>query len=142
MREMDDASPPPSRPLPAVDADNRSFWTGGAQGRLMIARCATCRTYVHPPLPFCPACEGRDVKSEAVSGRGAVFSYTVNHKAWMPDLPVPYVLALVELDEQAGLRLPTNIVGCDPQDVHIGMRVAVRFEVAGDLSVPLFGPVP
>lgn len=141
MREMDGASPTPSRPLPAIDADNRSFWTGGAQGKLMIARCASCRNYVHPPLPFCPACEGRDVLPEAVSGFGTIFSYTVNHKAWLPGLPVPYVLALVELDEQEGLRLPTNIVACNPEDVRIGMRVAVQFEAVAEISVPLFGPV-
>lgn len=142
MTKMDGVTTLPWRPLPAVDASNRPFWTGGAQGKLMIARCAGCRTYVHPPLPFCPACEARDVTPEAVSGNGTVFSYTVNHKAWLPDLPVPYVLALVELDEQAGLRLPTNIVGCDPDDVHIGMRVEVQFEAVEDLSVPLFGPAP
>jgi uncharacterized OB-fold protein len=131
----------PSRPLPAVNDDNRAFWTGGAEGALMIARCADCAYYVHPPVGFCPRCESRNVAPERVSGRGEVFSYTVNRKAWLPGLPVPYVLALVELDEQAGLRLPSNIVGCDPDSVRIGMKVAVRFERVEDLYVPLFGPV-
>lgn len=131
----------PSRPLPAVNDDNRAFWTGGAQGALMIARCGDCAYYVHPPVGFCPACESRNVAPERVSGRGEVFSYTVNRKAWLPGLPVPYVLALVELEEQAGLRLPSNIVGCDPESVRIGMKVAVRFEAVEDLHVPLFGPV-
>jgi uncharacterized OB-fold protein len=127
--------------LPAVNDDNRAFWTGGAEGALMIARCADCAYYVHPPVGFCPRCESRNVAPERVSGRGEVFSYTVNRKAWLPGLPVPYVLALVELDEQAGLRLPSNIVGCDPDSVRIGMKVAVRFERVEDLYVPLFGPV-
>lgn len=130
----------PVRPLPAIDDDNRAFWTGGGNGALMIARCSDCRFYIHPPTGFCPACEGRNVKPERVSGRGKVYSFTVNYKAWLPGLPVPYVLALVELEEQAGLRLPTNIVGCDCGDVAIGMKVAVRFESVGDLHVPLFGP--
>lgn len=130
----------PSRPLPAVNDDNRAFWTGGAEGALMIARCADCTYYVHPPVGFCPACESRNVAPERVSGRGEVFSYTVNRKAWLPGLPVPYVLALVELEEQAGLRLPSNIVGCDPESVCIGMKVAVRFEAVEDLHVPLFEP--
>ncbi|RYY29124.1 MAG: DNA-binding protein [Sphingomonadales bacterium] len=129
-----------ARPLPAVNDDNRAFWTGGAKGALIIARCADCGYYVHPPVAFCPACESRSVAPEAVSGRGQVYSYAVNHKAWLPDLTVPYVLALVELDEQAGLRLPTNIVGCDPESVAIGMPVTVRFESVEDLHVPLFGP--
>ncbi|OJY53875.1 Zn-ribbon domain-containing OB-fold protein [Sphingomonas sp. 67-41] len=130
----------PVRPLPAVNEDNRAFWTGGADGALMIARCGACAYYVHPPVAFCPACESRDVRPERVSGRGEVFSFTVNHKAWLPGLPVPYVLALVELEEQAGLRLPSNIVGCDPESIAIGMKVAVRFEAVEDLHVPLFGP--
>jgi uncharacterized OB-fold protein len=127
--------------LPAVNDDNRAFWTGGAEGALMIARCADCAYYVHPPVGFCPACESRNVAPERVSGRGEVFSYTVNRKAWLPGLAVPYVLALVELEEQAGLRLPSNIVGCDAESVRIGMKVAVRFETVEDLHVPLFGPV-
>lgn len=131
----------PARPLPAVNEDDRAFWTGGAENVLMIGRCADCGYYVHPPVGFCPACESRAVAPEPVSGRGEVYSFTVNHKAWLPGLPVPYVLALVELEEQAGLRLPTNIVGCDPESVAIGMKVSVRFEAAEDLHVPLFGPV-
>lgn len=130
----------PVRPLPAVNDDNRPFWTGGRDGLLMIARCGNCGYRVHPPTNFCPTCEGRDVNPEAVSGRGQVYSYTVNHKAWLPGLPVPYVLALVELDEQVGLRLPANLVGCEPGDVCIGMKVSVCFEQAEDLHVPLFEP--
>jgi len=130
----------PARPLPALNDDNRAFWTGGREDQLMIARCSDCGYRVHPPTGFCPACESREVLPEAVSGRGTVYSFTVNHKAWIPGLPVPYVLALVELEEQAGLRLPANIVDCDPVDVAIGMRVSVRFETVEDLHVPLFGP--
>lgn len=131
----------PARPLPAINDDNRAFWTGGEAGALMIARCAACGYYVHPPVGFCPVCDSRAVVPEPVSGRGTVFSFTVNHKAWIPGLPVPYVLALVELEEQAGLRLPTNIVGCEPGAVRIGMPVAVRFEAVEEVHVPLFGPV-
>lgn len=131
----------PVRPLPAVNDDNCAFWTGGGDGELMIARCHDCGYYVHPPTGFCPGCDGRDVVPEAVSGRGEVYSFTINHKAWLPNMSVPYVLALVELNEQAGLRLPANILDCDPDKVRIGMKVAVRFEAVEDLHVPLFGPV-
>src|SRR3546814_16487073 len=89
-----------ARILPAIDRDNEAFWTWGGEGRLAIHRCADCRYYVHPPVPFCPQCEGRDVAAQAVSGRGRIVSFTVNHKAWVPGLSVPYVLALVALDEQ------------------------------------------
>lgn len=130
----------PARPLPAVDDDNRAYWTGGAQGELRIMRCRDCAYFIHPPVRFCPRCESRRTEPEAVSGRGTVASYTVNHRAWIPGLPVPYVLALVEIEEQAGVRLPTNIVGCDPGAVHIGMAVEAAFEPCEDLWVPLFRP--
>ncbi len=131
----------PPRPLPAVNDDNRAFWTSGAGGKLMISRCERCRYYVHPPVAFCPKCDGRSVTPEPVSGRGRIYSYTINRKAWLPALPVPYVLALIELEEQEGLRIPANIIDCDPEDVTIDMKVSVRFEAAEELFVPLFGPI-
>lgn len=131
----------PARILPAIDPDSRPYWTGGANGRLLIARCADCAYYVHPPAPFCPRCESRAVAPEQVSGRGTVFSYTINHKAWVPGLAVPYVLALVAIDEQDDVRLVSNIVGCPPEDVTFGMAVEVLFEPCEDLWVPLFRPV-
>ena len=129
-----------ARPLPALDRDTEPFWTGGSQGELLIQRCRACRTYIHPPTGFCPCCESRDTAFEPVSGQATVTTFSVNFKAWIPDLPVPYVLALVTLDEQDDVRLATNIVACDPQAVRIGMRVQVRFEKADEVWVPLFAP--
>lgn len=131
----------PARPLPALNDDNQAFWTGGGAGKLMIARCADCRTYVHPPIPFCPQCESRNVAPEAVSGRGKITSFTINHKQWMPGLPVPYVLALVEIDEDSTVRIPTNILGIAPEEVAIDMPVEVFFEQVEEVFVPLFRPV-
>jgi len=84
------------------------------------------------------ACQGRDLEPEVASGRGTVWSFTVNRHKWSPGLEPPYVLAEVELEEQSGLRLLTSIIDCD--DVRIGMPVHVRFEQAGDAWVPVFGP--
>jgi uncharacterized OB-fold protein len=89
---------------------------------------------------MCGACLGRDVKPEATSGTGTVFSYTVNCQPWRPGLRIPYVIALVELAEQDGMRLNTNIVGCPPEDVRIGMPVRVTFEEDGEYFIPLFEP--
>lgn len=131
----------PGRILPAVDFDSRPYWSGGKDGVLAIFRCADCALYVHPPVPFCPRCESRDVTAQAVSGKATVFSFTVNHKAWVPGLAVPYVLALVTIAEQDDVRLVTNIVGCAPEEVTFGMAVEVVFEPIEDLWVPLFRPV-
>jgi uncharacterized OB-fold protein len=92
-------------------------------------------------VPFCPRCESRRVAPEPVSGRGTVFSFTINHKAWVPGLAVPYVLALVRLAEQDDVRLVTNIVGCAPEAVRFGIAVEVVFEAVEELWVPLFRPV-
>lgn len=131
----------PARTLPAIDKDSLAYWTGGESGELLIYRCAQCHTYVHPPVPFCPHCECREVAPEATSGRGRVVTFTVNHKAWVPSLPVPYVLALVALEEQDDVRLVCNVVGCEPEAVNFGMAVEAVFEHHGDVWVPMFRPV-
>lgn len=128
--------------LPALEDLNREFWTAGRQGELRLRRCRSCSHWIHPPWPVCPRCHSHDIAWSATSGRGAVFSYTVNHKAWSPGVPVPYVIAIVELPEQEGLRLTTNLVNCAPAEVSIGMPVRVTFEQQGEHFVPLFGPDP
>jgi uncharacterized OB-fold protein len=50
------------------------------------------------------------------------------------------VIAIVEIEEEPGVRLTTNIVGCSPDDVHIGMPVQVVFEQYDDVWLPLFEP--
>ena len=135
---MPDKMPP--RALPLLDRDNTPFWTGGKNGELLIHQCLDCSYYVHPPVRFCPQCESRNVEPQAVSGKGTIESFTVVHKQWVPGLKVPYVLALVTIDEQANVRLATNIEQCEPEDVRFGMAVEVFFENRDDVWVPLFRP--
>jgi len=130
-------------PLPALEPESERFWRACREGRLEITRCTACAWYVHPPRPVCPRCGGREVAWEPVSGRATVVSYTVNHQRWMPGMDVPYTIGLVELIEQADLRLTTNIVGCAPDAVTIGMPVRVTFQPASDeIALPLFVPDP
>lgn len=130
----------PFRVLPALDDENRFFWTSGADGRLRFLRCQACGYYLHPPLPRCPVCGSRDVAPEVVSGLGEVFSFTVNHHSWDGGTE-PYAIGLVELPEQVGLRLTTNIVGMPADDVRVGIPVQVVFEQHGEVFFPLFEPV-
>ena len=127
-----------ARVVPQLNELNRPFWTGGAQGRLMILRDRSTGRLVHPPEALGPA--SANLVPEAVSGFGFVFSYTVNYQQFRPELKDPYVIAVVELDEQEHLRLPANIVNCDVEDMRIGMRVRVLFEQHGEIFVPLFEP--
>jgi uncharacterized OB-fold protein len=130
----------PFRVLPRVTDRNRHFWQGGAHGELRFLRCQPCGTYVHPPAPVCPACLGKELRPEAVSGRARVLTFTLNHQPWVPAPDHPYCIAIVEIGEQAGLRLMTNIVNCPPESVRIGMPVRVTFEAHGDVHVPVFEP--
>jgi uncharacterized OB-fold protein len=132
----------PFRVLPRVTPENEHFWTGGETGELRFLRCQACGYYIHPPAPICPECLSKDLAPEPVSGRGVVYTFTVNHQAWFPTLDPPYVVAIVELTEQRGLRLTTNIYGCEPDDVTIGMPVRVVFDHYEDVWLPMFEPDP
>jgi len=140
---MSDDAPPSTRMLPALDDHNRAFWTGGADGALRIPFCTRCDLWVGPLSAECPQCDGV-LEARPVSGRGTVFTYTVNYQPFNPSVPVPYVIAVVELEEQADLRIASNIVDCEPDSVHIGLPVEVRFEQqdVGDdtVYVPVFAP--
>jgi uncharacterized OB-fold protein len=130
----------PFRILPRVTDANAHFWHGGAQGELRFLRCRDCRAYIHPPISHCPSCLTISLEPEVVSGKGSVVTFTLNHQQWVPAPDHPYAIAIVELDEQPGLRLMTNIVGCPAEQVAIGMRVQVVFEEHEDVFVPLFEP--
>ena len=127
------------RMLPALTPRNRAFWTGGASGRLLIQRCADCDRWVHPPGDRCPVCGG-ELRAEPVSGRGTVFTFTVNAHQFHPDVPPPNLIAIVELAEQEDLRIPTDIVGCEPAGLRCGLPVRVLFERHGEIFYPLFEP--
>jgi uncharacterized protein len=129
----------PPRILPALDDSSRPYWTGGANGELLIAHCGSCRRFVHPAPEACPDCGGA-LASIAVSGNATLFTWTVAFQQFHPDVPTPFVIALVELDEQPGLRLITNIVSCEPDTLVAGMAVTVQFEQHGTVFVPVFAP--
>jgi len=117
------------RSAPPLTDRTAPYWLSGADGVLRIARCRSCGWYLHPPLPACPRCHGPDVRFEPVSGRGVVFSWTINRYRWSSGMTPPYVLAEVDLVEQEGLRILTGLV--------VGMRGGVRFPgSSGPSSTP------
>ena len=128
------------RLLPQLTPANDWSWTSGADGTLRIQGCQDCQALVHPPSPICPSCRSRDWKPVEVSGRATVVGVTVNQHPWLPGFDPPYVIANVALAEDPTVRLTTNIVGCEPDDVAIGQEVTVRFEQHEDVWLPLFEP--
>jgi uncharacterized OB-fold protein len=126
-----------ARQLPLIDGETGFFWTGGAQGRLLIQRCADCGRYQHPPLPRCACCHGEAVGPVPVSGRGTVKSFTVNHQQWLAGMKVPFVFAAVELVEQPELYVFSNLLG-PIDEMRIGMKMRVCFERHDDVWLPMF----
>jgi uncharacterized OB-fold protein len=129
------------QPLPELNADNEGFWRGGADGSLNIYRCRNCRTWFHPPAPVCPDCLTTDVGPEATSGLATVAGYSVNYQRWAPDMEVPYVVAVVAVDDAPGVQLTTRIIDIAPEDVETGMAVEVSFLNVEDIWLPLFRPI-
>jgi uncharacterized OB-fold protein len=93
---------------------------------------------------MCPQCHSKSMKTEPVSGRATLATFSVNYQNWMPGPELPYIVAIVEIVEQPSLRLTTNLVNCALDDARIGMPVRVVFEKhedpEGDVYLPLFEP--
>jgi uncharacterized OB-fold protein len=130
-------------PQPVPDEDSAGFWRALEEGHLAVCRCEQCRRWLQPPLERCPACCGT-TSYEPVSGAGEVYSFIVVRQPAIPGYrdQLPYTVALVELDEQPGLRLPGRLVGVDPPDVKVGQRVTAEIEhlPGGSLNVAVFRP--
>ncbi|MBF6352235.1 OB-fold domain-containing protein [Nocardia flavorosea] len=136
----DDPAPRSGRPLPLLSLDTEFFWTSGADGRLRIQECRACSALIHPPQPICRCCRGRELAPRVVSGAATLASFTVNHRFALPGLSPPYVVATVALTDDPRVRLTTNIVECDPDELRLGMRVEVVFQQDDDVWLPLFRP--
>jgi uncharacterized OB-fold protein len=126
--------------VPVVDAHTRAFWDAARERRLLIKACTECGRPHYYPRPFCPFCWSDRVEWVEAGGRATLYTYSVVH---VNDLPpwqdrVPYVAAVVELAE--GPRMMTNLVGCDPDRVVVGMELRVDFRADGEFTVPVFRP--
>jgi len=129
----------PRRPRPSMSADTAFFWEGARRGELLIQRCVACNTLRHPARPMCGACGSLAWDTVRSSGRGEVFSFVVHHHPPVPAFEIPYVVALIQLEE--GTRLVSNVIGIPPEEVRIGLPVEVSFvRVDDDLTLPQFRP--
>jgi uncharacterized OB-fold protein len=125
-------------PVPVPDADSAAYWESLRQGTLGVCRCTVCRTRMHPPLEACRSC-GAPTAIEPVSGSGTVFSFIVVRHQTIPGHAPPYVVAVIELDEQPGLRM-TGVIDADPEAVAVGLPVRARIDEIGDtgFAAPTF----
>ena len=134
---------PYPKPLPRIDAESKGFWEACQRHELYLQRCRACAALRYYPRALCPSCLSDEIEWVLSSGRGSVYTYSVTHQNQAPGFrdEVPYVIAYVQLDE--GVRLLTNLMGCAPDDVRIGMPVEVVFDdVTPTVTLPKFKPVP
>ena len=129
------------KPLPRIDEESRGYWEALVRHELYFQRCRDCATERFPPRAVCPACLSSATAWVRASGRGTVYSFTVTHQNQAPGFreALPYVLAVVELAE--GPRMMTNVVGCAPDDVRIGMAVEIEYDdVTPEVTLAKFRP--
>lgn len=116
-----------NKPLPLATEISAPFWEGLRARNLLIQQCNACSQWIFYPRRHCPACLAHDLSWRAVNGGATLYSYTVTRIATLPDFAdeMPQKLAVVELDE--GVRINTNLVGLDEDEIHIGMRLQPVF---------------
>jgi uncharacterized protein len=127
------------KPVPRPAPESLPYWQAAREHRLELPQCTACGKHWFPPSRSCPHCRSADMRFTRVSGRGRVFSFVVFHRVYHPgfEYDVPYVVALIELDE--GPRLLSNLVGVSPDQVRCDMPVQVCFDdEAEGFSLPKF----
>jgi uncharacterized protein len=129
------------KPLPEIQPWSKPFWEGTKAHKLLIQECKECGQKIFYPRKFCPECWSADLTWSEASGRAKIFSCSTTlagvEERFEADLP--FVLALVDLEE--GIRMMTNIVNCNPEEVRIGMDVEVVFEdVTDEITLPKWKP--
>jgi len=130
-----------ARPVPIPDALSAPFWEAARARRLAVQRCQSCGYYNYPARPFCDACLGQELKFEAVSGRGHVYSFTIMHQRDVAgfESEAPFINLVVELVEQPLLFMVSNLPIAERTRVSIGAPVEVWFEDRGEeIVVPQF----
>jgi uncharacterized protein len=127
-----------------IDHDNKHFYRGWLEKRLLMNRCADCGRWHHPPLPICPGCWSRHVIPTEVSGQGTVHLLIRLHQgppaAGVDYAAGPYPVVVVELQEQSGLRYTSTMVNYSPGDLRIGAPVELTWIDRSGAPFPVFQP--
>jgi uncharacterized OB-fold protein len=131
---------PEGIPVPSPSPISRPYWDGCRRGELLYERCADCGHAVFEPAPRCRWCASVRLEWARSNGTGSVYSWSVVWRPQTPAFAVPYVCAIVDVDE--GYQMLANVIGCRPDEVRSGMRVAVEFHpIGGGFALPYFRPV-
>jgi hypothetical protein len=129
-------------PVPVPDYDSAFYWSGLQERRLLVLACNRCSYLIHPPVAGCPQCSGTDLGERELAGTGTIYSYTVVNREFAPGIKPPFIVAIVQLDEQADLRMMSNLVDVKIGEVRMGQRVRVVFQqITPDATLAFFTPV-
>ena len=124
---------------PTPDADDRYFWDGVAERKLLLQRCADCRALRQPPSPMCPTCNSLEWETQQASGRAKVYSWIASQHPTADDL-TSRIVVLLDLEE--GVRFISNLVETELAGVRFGMDVELVFVDYGGQVLPQFRPAP
>jgi uncharacterized OB-fold protein len=124
-----------------ADAITLPFWQAASEHRLVVQRCTSCEHTRLPPAPLCPECRSTDSDWQEVSGRGEVYTYTLVHRAIAAGQELPFVIAVVALEDAGGVRIISNLVEVSPDELEIGLPVELVWEdMSANLAIPRFRP--
>jgi len=127
-------------PVPVPRPETIHFWEGCKVGEFRLQKCNSCGKIIFYPRAICTECMSQDLSWIKSTGKGQVYTFSIHFRGATPAFKTPYVVALVDLEE--GVRVMTNIINCDVNDVKIGMNVKVTFEsLTDEISLPKFEPV-
>ncbi len=130
-----------AKALPPITLTTRPFWGGTKQHKLKAYKCLNCGAYYWPAID-CMKCEHPVMEWVEVTGQGEIYTFTIIHQVYHPSWKdeVPYNVCWIKLDE--GPILISSVIGCDNNDLYIGMRVEAVFDdVTAEVTLPRFKPV-
>jgi len=120
---------PKQSPIP--EAFDKPFWDACNEDRLVVQNCTACNRLQHPPEAACGGCgSGASLEWKPVSGRGTIYSYSVVYDSPVAVLQAdqPYNVAIIELEEDPGVKMLSHLPGTPVDQVPIGGKVSVTFE--------------
>jgi len=134
-----------TRPIPVPNEWTAPFWDAARRGVLALQRCQSCGHFQHPPYPTCVGCMSIDLRFESVSGKGAIYAYTIMYHAGDRRFAaaIPYASIIVELDDAPGALMAANLLEAPYTAAKVGRRVEVTFErLNDDVTLPQFRLAP
>lgn len=126
---------------PKVTPESAAFWAAARAGKLVVDHCEKCEGNYFPPRAWCPKCVTGEYidQMHELQGPARLYSFTVNHRAWIPSMKVPFVVGLAHFDEAPGVRIPCRVRTSDLDTLRCDVILDIGFVPgAGGFRVPSF----